>query len=128
MALIDKRRFQSLSSLFSYLESRRSEFAGQGERFAIILYVGDYFHKEEKSEAKLIAICETARAAHFIVRLYKQQEGLNFLPVIHRTNAELYPTTSHVEAYLQRLERELVFLKKRDQEGQSQQTKQPHNT
>ena len=117
MAPPDKKRYYSLKNLFSYLDSRRQDFPGNGENFAIIIYIGDYFNKEKGSEARLIAVCESIRAAHYIARIYKQQEGLNFLPVIRRTVVGLYPETSHVEAHLAKLEGEFEFLHKREQES-----------
>ncbi len=106
-----KRRYYELKSLFGYLDSRRTDFTGKGEHYELIVYHGDYYHKDPNSSMELVAICSTARAAHYVARIVKHKRELGFLPKIRRTTAPLYPSTAdNVESHLKVLEAEFQKL------------------
>lgn len=111
---VENRRYYELKSLFGYLDSRRTDFSGKGENYELIVYHGDYYRKEPNSSLELIAICSTARAAHYLARIVKHKRELGFLPTIRRTTVSLYPDTAYkIESHLKVLETEFQNLVKR---------------
>ena len=110
----EKKRYYELKSLFGYLNSRRTDFPGKGEHYELIVYHGDYYHREPNSAIELIAVCSTARAAHYIARIVKHKRELGFLPRIRLTTAPCHPSTAYkVESHLKVLETEFQNLTKR---------------
>ena len=114
------KRIKALQERYSYLDSRKQVLPGKGVNFALIQYIGNYYKHEEGSEKRLLSIVDNLQTAHYLARVIKQRDKLDYLPIIERTDNGLYPAKSdQVTKYLAAEREELKGLhsqKQREQE------------